>query len=240
MKKTFSLPTSFSVSLFTNQDQKLYRFFLLIHNMEERRGTSEVEFYKRQPKDSSDDQEQEVASMDKETLGRDPLSITPIKSSIQDLKAVPGLWYEIHVLIYDLRNFQANSACRERLETVIDTSYLGSPYFTPLEATIVKSFQVGESDGSVSLAEIIEATLKERLERRMKKRVYSGDFRVCAAHDVAPILEKALGVKGKDLMRDKEFLRFVENWGLDWEEAEDWNGIQKKNFAPKQKGGRKN
>jgi hypothetical protein len=47
-------------------------------------------------------------------------------------------------------------------------------------------------------------------------------------------------VKGKDLMRDKEFLRFMENWGLDWEEAEDWNGIQKKYFAPKQKGGRKN
>lgn len=165
MKKTFSLPTSFSLSLFTNQDQKLYHLFLLIHNMEERRGTSEVEFYKRQPKDSSDDQEQEVASMDKETLGRDPLSITPIKSSIQDLKAVPGLWYKIQVLIYDLRNFQANSACRERLETVIDTSYLGSPYFTPPEATIVKSFQVGESDGSVSLAEIIEATLEERLEK---------------------------------------------------------------------------
>ena len=43
----------------------------------------------------------------------------------------------------------------------------------------------------------------------MKKRVYSGDFRVCAAHDVAPILEKALGVKEKYLIRDKEFLRFV-------------------------------
>jgi hypothetical protein len=236
MKKTFLLPTSFSLSLFTNQDQRLYRLFLLTHNMEERRGTSEVEFLKRQPKYSRDDQEQEVASMDKETLGRDPLSITPIKSSIQDPKAVPGLWYKIHVLIYDLRNFQANSACRERLETVIDASYFGSPYFTPAEATIVKSFQVS----SVSLAEVIEATLKERLERRMKKRVYSGDFRVCAAHDVAPILEKALGVKGKDLMRDKEFLRFVENWGLEWEEGGDWKGIQKKNFAPKQKGGRQN
>jgi hypothetical protein len=43
----------------------------------------------------------------------------------------------------------------------------------------------------------------------MKKRVYIGDFRVCAAHDVAPILEKALGVKEKYLIRDKEFLRFV-------------------------------
>lgn len=126
--------------------------------MEERRGTSEVEFYKRQPKDSSDDQEQEVASMDKETLGLDQVSITPIKSSIQDLKAVPGLWYKIHVLIYDLRNFQANPACRDRLETVIDAFYLGSPYSTPAEATMVKSFQVGEKNGSITLAEVIEDT----------------------------------------------------------------------------------
>lgn len=208
--------------------------------MEKRCSTSEVEFYKRQPKDSSDDQKQEVASMDEETLGLDQLSITSIKSSIQDLKAVPGLWYKIHVLIYDLRKFQAKSACRERLETVIDTSYLGSPYFTPAEATMVKSFQVGENNGSIALAEVIEDTLKERLERRMKKRVSSKDFRVCAAHDIAPILEKALGVKEKDLMRDKEFIRLVEKWGLDLREAVRWKGIQKKNFAPKGKGGRKN
>jgi hypothetical protein len=68
--------------------------------MEEQCNMSEVEFYKRQPKDSSDDQKQEVASMDEETLGLDQLSITPIKSSIQDLKAVTGLWYKINVLSY--------------------------------------------------------------------------------------------------------------------------------------------
>jgi hypothetical protein len=190
--------------------------------MEEQLNMSEVEVYKRQPTDSRDDQKQEVASMDEETLGLDRLSITPIKSSIQGLKAVPGLWYKIHVLIYDLRNFQANSACRERLETVIDASYLGSPYFTPAEATMVKSFQVGESNGSIILVEVIEDTLKERLERRMKKRVHNGDFRVCAAHDVAPVLEKALGVKEKDLMRNKEFVESVENWGLEWGKAVDW------------------
>jgi hypothetical protein len=105
---------------------------------------------------------------------------------------------------------------------------------------MVKSFQVGENNGSIALAEVIEDTLKERLERRMKKRVSSKDFRVCAAHDIAPILEKALGVKEKDLMRDKEFIRLVEKWGLDLREAVGWKGIQKKNFAPKGKGGRKN
>ncbi len=34
---------------------------------------------------------------------------------------------------------------------------------------------------------------------RMKKRVESGDFRVCAAHDLEPIFEKAFGIKPKEL-----------------------------------------
>lgn len=48
------------------------------------------------------------------------------------------------------------------------------------------------------MAALMEEILNERLNRRMKKRVESGDHRVCAAHDIAPILEKALGIKPKD------------------------------------------
>ena len=105
--------------------------------------------------------------------------------------------------MYDLRSFQANTVSRDRIETVIDPSYIGSPYFTDTEAAMVKGLQVSGSKGSSTLEEVIEETLKERLQRRMKKRVESEDFRVCVAHDVAPILERVLGVKEKDLMRDK-------------------------------------
>jgi hypothetical protein len=47
------------------------------------------------------------------------------------------------------------------------------------------------------LKALIEETLNERLERRMKKRVESGDFRVCAAHDLAPVLRRLLGLRGR-------------------------------------------
>jgi hypothetical protein len=59
------------------------------------------------------------------------------------------------------------------------------------------------------LAELIDEILRVRLDWRTKKRVESVDFRVCVAHDVAPIVEKVLGAKGKDL-RDEEFVGFVE------------------------------
>jgi hypothetical protein len=89
-----------------------------------------------------------------------------------------------------------------------------------------------------TLVEVIEVTLKERLEKKMKKRIESGDFRVCAAHDVAAILEKVLGVKEKDLRRDKEFLSLVERWGLELGEGMVWKGLGKKGFAPKGKKGK--
>ncbi|KAG4435429.1 hypothetical protein IFR05_009103 [Cadophora sp. M221] len=57
-----------------------------------------------------------------------------------------------------------------------------------------------------TLEMLIEEVLTERLERRIKKREESGDFRVCAAHDIAPILEKALEINPKQLSRDKIFL----------------------------------
>lgn len=52
---------------------------------------------------------------------------------------------------------------------------------------------------------VIEEILSERVEGRIKKREESGEFRVCAAHDLAPILEKALGIDPKALAKDREF-----------------------------------
>jgi hypothetical protein len=55
---------------------------------------------------------------------------------------------------------------------------------------MVKSLQVSGRKGSITLTEVIKEILNERLERRMKKRVKNVDYRACAAHDVAPILER--------------------------------------------------
>jgi hypothetical protein len=167
--------------------------------------------------------------------GLDNLSLKPTITSIQDLKDSPNIWYKIHVLIFDLRSYQVSSASRDRLETVIDTSYIGLPYFTTIEAAVVKRLQIGGSKRSPTLAGVIEETLKERLERRLKKRVESEDYGVCAAHDVAPILEGVLGVEEKDMMRDKEFLGLVEKWGGELGGGVAWKGLQKKGFKPKGK-----
>lgn len=41
----------------------------------------------------------------------------------------------------------------------------------------------------------------------MKKRQYSGDYRVCAAHDLAPIFESTFGIDPGLLARNDDFLR---------------------------------
>lgn len=106
--------------------------------------------------------------------------------TLRELQMESNIWYKLHVLLYDLRHFEQSSICQTRLETVVDPSYLGEPYFNRDEAEKIKATQIDHENKTLSV--LIEETLNERLNRRMKKRVDSGDYRVCAAHDVAPIL----------------------------------------------------
>lgn len=121
------------------------------------------------------------------------------------------LWYRIRVLLYDLRHFKDRDDSRDRLEQIIDPCYLGSPYFSHKEVKLLKSSIVrnkrSEDKSEKTLQQLIETTLDAKLNRRMKKRVESQDFRVCAAHDLAPILEDAFGVKPKELRKDKKFVK---------------------------------
>ncbi|KFZ16915.1 hypothetical protein V502_04831 [Pseudogymnoascus sp. VKM F-4520 (FW-2644)] len=155
-------------------------------------------------------------------------------TSVEDLKTQPSLWYKIHVLVYDLRNFQENPQSQARLDTVEDLSYIGKPYFDSVEALQLKACVMDATD-SKTLETLIEDTLKERLERRMKKRVGSGDYRVCAAHDIAPILEKAFSIKPKDLQTNTEFFVLLKSCQLDPKYIGDWKGLPKKSFQPKNK-----
>ncbi|PYH33994.1 uncharacterized protein BO87DRAFT_386967 [Aspergillus neoniger CBS 115656] len=133
-----------------------------------------------------------------------------------------NLWYRLHVLIFDLNNF-SNTSSRKRLESVIDPSFIGKPYFTDEEAEKIKSTVINSTGGTFSQA--LEEGLNERLERRNKKRVESGDYRVCAAHDLAPLMARALGVDLKQMAKDKEFAGLIEKKGLNlqgeiWGEAD--------------------
>ena len=156
--------------------------------------------------------------------------------SLAELKTDSDIWYKIHVLLYDLRHFEQSNVSQSRLETVIDPSYLGEPYFNPEEAEKINGARL-DADKTLSL--LIEETLNERLERRMKKRVESGDYRVCAAHNVAPILEKAFGIKPKDLERDQVFLDTMAANGLHLKPGEQCAGIGKQQKTFHNKGGKK-
>jgi hypothetical protein len=106
------------------------------------------------------------------------------------LTELPSLWYKIHVFVYDLRNFREKVDSQARLYRIADTSYIGMSYFQHAEAEILKTRTV---DGNKSLEQVIREVLRERLERRMKRQAESEDYRVCAAHDLAPILRKRSG-----------------------------------------------
>ena len=145
--------------------------------------------------------------------------------TVQDLKHCPSLWYKIHVFVYDLRHFKELVDSQARLESIVDASFIGTPYFQSDEIEYLKSTTV---DGK-PLRQIIQEVLDERLERRMKKRVESGDYRVCAAHDLAPIFEKAFGIKSKELAAHSQFQELLTAYGLGLPNDEEFDGLVKKN-----------
>lgn len=98
----------------------------------------------------------------------------------------------------------------------------------------MKTLKSTVADGKKTLETVIEEELNERLERRIKKRVERGDFRVCAAHDLAPIFENAFDIKPKDLAKNKEFPAVLDRYGLKLKDDK-WNGLPKKSFQPKNK-----
>ena len=54
----------------------------------------------------------------------------------------------------------------------------------------------------------------------------TGDYRMCAAHDLAPIVEKAFGIHPKDLTKNKGFGRLVDAGGLGALDKRDvWRGL---------------
>jgi hypothetical protein len=117
---------------------------------------------------------------------------------------------------YDLQRTDSN----ERLEQISDPLYIGLPYFRPEETQEMKDTVIPGK----KLSQIIHDSLHERLNRRIKKSVSNNDFRACAAHDLAPILEKALGIDPKQLSRDKDFLHLLDTAGLKLEDNK-WEGL---------------
>lgn len=144
-------------------------------------------------------------------------------ATLADLKSNGPFWWRVHVFTYDLRFFSQREDSHKRLEAIVDASYLGLPYFSADEVLQLKSTTL---DSGKTLEQTVQETLDERLNRRMKKRQESEDYRVCAAHDLAPIFEKAFSLDPKKLDKSKEFVERLNERGL--QGGEDWTGLPNK------------
>ncbi|CAD0089242.1 unnamed protein product [Aureobasidium mustum] len=61
---------------------------------------------------------------------------------IAALQMNKDLWYKIHVLLYDLCNIATDRAAESRTLATTDELYISAPYFTPEEATLIKTTNI--------------------------------------------------------------------------------------------------
>jgi hypothetical protein len=156
-------------------------------------------------------------------------------SDLKDATISPTLWYRLHVLVFDLQHFNQRADSKERLESVIDPSYIGTRYFNPEEAVAIKNTTIKENmKGRQTLSPVIEEELQSRLDRRIEKRINTGDFRVCTAHDLAPVIGSMLRIDFKRLEKSEQFLNLLNTRGLN-SGGEDWKGLPAKSIDPKKR-----
>jgi hypothetical protein len=67
-----------------------------------------------------------------------PSHPNPTTTTISEIRSNKPLWYKLHVYIYDLHNFGEAPYSQARLGSIADASYIGLPYFTPEEVTLLK------------------------------------------------------------------------------------------------------
>ncbi|KAF2017086.1 hypothetical protein BU24DRAFT_143463 [Aaosphaeria arxii CBS 175.79] len=148
----------------------------------------------------------------------------------------PTLNYKLHVFLYDLRHFRSSPSSRSRLDAVVDTHYLGAPYFDPVERSLLLSSLIipsfPSSSSSTTTTDTLQDTLDDFFRRKLEKRVKGriekeGDGRICAAHDLAPVFERAFGVRMKELEKNRGFMKLLRTRGLELREGQVWCGLGK-------------
>ncbi|KAF4555824.1 Hypothetical protein D9617_2g057880 [Elsinoe fawcettii] len=157
-------------------------------------------------------------------------------ATLQEMRQDDSLWWRVLVFLHDLRHFNEKDDSQARLDLIVDPSYSGQPYFSNEEVSRLTTTKLVNGK---TISEIVQETLNVRLERRMKKRVERSDYRICAAHDLAPVFEKAFDVNPKDLARNVKFIELVDKHGLTT--PDDWRSVFAKvnRCGPKPRPGKK-
>jgi hypothetical protein len=165
-----------------------------------------------------------------------------MEPGVPALAFTPDLWYKIHVLLYDLCNIATDRAAEARTLATTDELYISAPYFTPSEATLIKTtrisppvlnetpeFEMVEYDDGDEVQQnqaapsgepiTIEEAIKACLQNFFEKRRASGDARPCGPHDMAPIYLAVFGI-AKDELKDEKFTSRLRRAGLPLLQAE--------------------
>jgi hypothetical protein len=121
-------------------------------------------------------------------------------------------------LAHDLRTFQSNNHANDRLSASVAPHNIGAPYLTEQEAlealaTPLHKFRsISNHFSEETLGTFLEKGLREVLHKRQTpKNGNKPDFVLCASHDLAPLLQAALGLE-RGFDDAKEFKRSYKAW----------------------------
>jgi hypothetical protein len=185
-----------------------------------------------------------------------------MEPGVPALAFTPDLWYKIHVLLYDLCNIATDRAAEARTLATTDELYISAPYFTPSEASLIKTtrisppvlnetpeFEMVEYDDEDEVQQnqaapsgepiTIEEAIKACLQNFFEKRRASGDARPCGPHDMAPIYLAVFGI-AKDELKDEKFTSRLRRAGLPLLQAETAPMTKEQKSGQKAKKGGKN
>jgi hypothetical protein len=136
--------------------------------------------------------------------------------------AIHILKLRLSFLAHDLRTFQSNPRAEARLSASVAPHNIGPPYLTEqeaFEALETPSHKFRSIDNpKCKFSEDVSETLGTFLDRRLgevlhRRHANNGDkdFVLCTSHDLAPILQAALGLE-RGFDDAKEFKRAYKHW----------------------------
>jgi len=123
-------------------------------------------------------------------------------------------------LAHDLRTFQSNNHANDRLSASVAPHNIGPPYLTEQEAlealaTPLHKFRSTNNPNhkfsEEKLGTFLDKGLREVLHKRHTKNGNKPDFVLCTSHDLAPLLQAALGLE-RGFDDAKEFKRSYKAW----------------------------
>jgi hypothetical protein len=159
-----------------------------------------------------------------------PTATTSAENTIFQLKINTKLWYKIQAMVFDMHNMQKSPSSWTRIDNTNDPQYLGLPYFTEDETTIIKATLIPiasqqtfkeliDQPANVDNQEVpnyqtIQNAIQETFQDFHRKREVSCDFKPCGPHDLAPAYLRIFDIKESELSKERFSDRRLKELGI--------------------------